>query len=468
MEMKPMRHKNQSSAAIMLRSLIALVAIITLSLGLLITMAVGHQLLEETAVTSTGIIESIKNRTIDGDDDWENWRKNSTLDTSSSYILVYNKRKDAKIRHYYSPHTKKLLAIVPQPVPIIKNLYYRPGKGLLYHQMVHARGIQYDLWLSMDSQVAVLGRVMEVTLIILLLTLLASPFYIRRLTHRLTDPLRSLSVSTQKIQASDDPGSAPLPVPQRPTEVTDLANNFNALLTELHARHEQQKIFIANAAHELRTPIATIRSHAQLIERHGQDHPEIIPQSVTYITEESRQMQQLITDLMTLSQADQLAPDAHQLDLSHAVETVVAKIQSDIPQKITLQVAPHVMIQGNASALAHIITNLVTNAAKYSPADTVITVALQSDAAHNDILTVTDQGRGISAEDLPHVFERFYRGADVRGSVPGTGLGLAIAAQLAKTINGRFTVTPNQPSGTTIRLIIPPKPERDESPQRPT
>jgi signal transduction histidine kinase len=126
------------------------------------------------------------------------------------------------------------------------------------------------------------------------------------------------------------------------------------------------------------------------------------------------------------------------------------------------------MIQGTASALAHIITNLVTNAAKYSPADTVITVALQSDAAHNDILTVTDQGRGISAEDLPHVFERFYRGADVRGSVPGTGLGLAIAAQLAKTINGRFTVTPNQPSGTTIRLIIPPKPERDESPQRPT
>lgn len=450
------KHK-QTSAAIMLRNLVAMVAVITLSLGVAITIAVGHQLLRETAVASVGLVESVKKRTIDGDDDWENWRKNSTLDTSSSYVVVTNMRKDAKVRHYYSPNTKKLLAVPPTAVPLFRNLYYQPRQGvLLYHQMAHARGIRYDLWQSLNSQVNILVRVMEVTVIILVLTLLISPFYIRRLAHRLTDPLRSLSVSTKTIQASEDPGATPLPVPAKPSEVTDLAVNFNALLAQLHDRQEQQKFFIMNAAHELRTPIATIRSHAQLIDRHGTDHPEIIPKSVHYITEESRQMQELVNELITLSQADQMAGPAPLLDLSQTVTAQLTALLPTIKQKIISRIAPNLTMRGTASAIDHILDNLVGNAAKYSPANSTITVTLHADAAGNSVLTVADQGRGISAEDKPHIFDRFYRSADIRGSIPGTGLGLAIAAQLAKVSGGHFTITDNQPQGTIIQLTLPP------------
>ncbi|MCO7127504.1 HAMP domain-containing histidine kinase [Sporolactobacillus shoreicorticis] len=320
-----MKKNNQSSAAIMMRSLMTMIVVITLSLGLLIIIAVGHQLLEEIRTTTTHIVKSLKQTDIDGDDDWENWRRNSTLDTSSSYVYVHNMRKDAKIKHYYSPNAQKILKVAPFKVPLINHLYYRPGMGFLYHRMVHAQGIYYTLWQNMDYQLVVLFRVMQVTLLLLVLTLLASPIYIRRLTHRLTDPLMDLSNTTQVIASSKEPGSIQLPVPKRPTEVTELANNFNELLTLLDERQEQQKLFVMNAAHELRTPIATIRSHAQLIERHAKDHPEIIPKSVHYITEESRQMQRLIDELLQLSRADRLSLEVADLDLSTTLQSIVQK-----------------------------------------------------------------------------------------------------------------------------------------------
>ena len=246
-----------------------------------------------------------------------------------------------------------------------------------------------------------------------------------------------------------------LPVPDKPMEVTDLAKDFNDLLKQLHDRQEQQKLFIMNAAHELRTPIATIRSHAQLIERHGRAHPEIVLKSVNYITEESRQMQQLIEELLQLSRADRLTLDTHLLNLSETVQHLAEKLASAFSQTIEVHVTPNMSVESNESAIEQILDNFVTNAAKYSPADTIIAVNLTRDDDGNAVLAVLDQGAGISAEDKSHVFERFYRSANVRGTVPGTGLGLAIANQLATINNGRIKLRDNQPHGTIAELILP-------------
>ena len=209
-----------------------------------------------------------------------------------------------------------------------------------------------------------------------------------------------------------------------------------------------------NAAHELRTPIATIRSHAQLIERHGKDHPEIITKSVGYITEESRQMQHLIDELLQLSRADRLALDLTPLDLSATVTTIMQKIAGTFEQTVTTEIQPDIHITGNESAIEQILVNLVTNAAKYSPAASQITVTLTQQANEAAALAVKDQGSGISAEDKSHIFERFYRSADVRGTVAGTGLGLAIATQLAQLSNSELTVADDQPQGTIFTLIF--------------
>ncbi|MHA5206687.1 HAMP domain-containing sensor histidine kinase [Oenococcus oeni] len=449
-----MKKNKQSSAAIMLHSLMRFIIIVTLLLGAAIIIAVGHQLLEEVQTTTSHITASLKQTDIDGDDDWESWRKNSTLDTSATYVYVHNKRADAKVSQYFSPHAEKVLKVTPTKVPFLTNVYYHPGIGLLYHRMVHARGIYCTLWQNMNPQLAVLLRVIEVTAILLAVTLLATPLYIRRLTKRLTDPLTTLSHTTQMIAGAKEPGAMRLPVPAQPTEVTELAGNFNELLSMLNERQEQQKLFVMNAAHELRTPIATIRSHAQLIERHGENHPEIITKSVGYITEESRQMQQLIDELLQLSCADRLALDLTPLDLSATVTTIMQKIAGTFEQTVTTEIQPDIHITGNESAIEQILVNLVTNAAKYSPAASQITVTLTQQANEAAALAVKDQGSGISAEDKSHIFERFYRGADVRGTVAGTGLGLAIATQLAQLSNSELTVADDQPQGTIFTLIF--------------
>lgn len=438
----------------MLHSLMRFIIIVTLLLGAAIIIAVGHQLLEEVQTTTSHITASLKQTDIDGDDDWESWRKNSTLDTSATYVYVHNKRADAKVSQYFSPHAEKVLKVTPTKVPFLTNVYYHPGIGLLYHRMVHARGIYCTLWQNMNPQLAVLLRVIEVTAILLAVTLLATPLYIRRLTKRLTDPLTTLSHTTQMIAGAKEPGAMRLPVPAQPTEVTELAGNFNELLSMLNERQEQQKLFVMNAAHELRTPIATIRSHAQLIERHGENHPEIITKSVGYITEESRQMQQLIDELLQLSCADRLALDLTPLDLSATVTTIMQKIAGTFEQTVTTEIQPDIHITGNESAIEQILVNLVTNAAKYSPAASQITVTLTQQANEAAALAVKDQGSGISAEDKSHIFERFYRSADVRGTVAGTGLGLAIATQLAQLSNSELTVADDQPQGTIFTLIF--------------
>lgn len=454
--MKRWQQRNQSSAAIMLRSLMTMVTVLTLVLGLLIILTVGHQLIAEVHSTTTNITNSLTKVNIDGDDDWKSWRKNSTLDTSASYVYVHNRRQDATTEYYFSPNARDLLKVKPVKIPLVRNVYYRPGFGFLYHRTVHARGITYTLWQNMFSQLAVLFRVIEVTGILLILTLLVAPLYIRRLTKRLTGPVSGLSRTTRTIAASKEPGSMKLPVPSRPTEVTELATNFNELLSMLNERQEQQKLFVMNAAHELRTPIATIRSHAQLIERHGKAHPEIIEKSVRYITEESRQMQQLIEELLALSRADRLVLEVSNVDLSAAVATTVQKLNSTFPQTFKTDITPNIHLTGNENAIEQILNSILTNASKYSPDDSTIEVNLVQNSDSSSQIDIKDQGRGISNEDKKHIFERFYRSADVRGSVSGTGLGLAIAVQLTELIGGELNVKDNHPTGTIFTLTMTP------------
>ncbi|MFD1484263.1 sensor histidine kinase [Lacticaseibacillus baoqingensis] len=451
-----MRKNKQSSAAIMLRSMMKLIISVTLILGVLIVLAVGHQLLEAVSTTTAHITASLKQTDIDGNDDWEDWRRNNTLDTSASYVMVHNERADAKIKRYLSPNTATILKIKPIKIPLLTHVYYRPKVGFLYHRLVHARGIYYTLWQTMDPQLAVLVRVIEVTAFLLVLTLIITPLYTQRLVKRLTDPLSALSATTQVIASAKEPGAMALPVPAQPSEVTELATNFNELLGMLDERQEQQKLFVMNAAHELRTPIATIRSHAQLIERHGVDHPEIIAKSVRYITEESRQMQQLIEELLQLSRADRLALDLEDLDLSAALTTIIQKVAGTFQQQVITQIPEAIHTQGNQSALEQIVLNLVTNAAKYSPTDSQITIALTVSDQGAPVISVSDQGRGVEAADKAHIFERFYRSDDVRGTVAGTGLGLAIATQLAALTNSRLTVADNHPQGSIFSLHLPP------------
>ncbi|KRL36458.1 Signal transduction histidine kinase [Liquorilactobacillus uvarum DSM 19971] len=419
--------------------------------GLITILAVGHQLLETSRYSSSNIIKSLKNTVIDSDHDWKQWRFNSTLNTSTSYVHVHNMRRNAAIENYYSPDTKTLLKIRPQVVLPIKGLYYRPHIGFLIYNEGHARGINYELWIKLNSQLEILERVVIITIIILILTLIITPLYIKLIAQRLTGSLTQLTKTAEIISTKDLQTDDKLPIPNTPTEVKQLAMSFNRLLSNLYQQNQKEKVFVSNAAHELRTPIATIQSHAQLLQRRSKEHPEIIDNSLKYITEESHQMAILIDELLALSRADKAVLTLHEYNLSDSLIAVAKNICSIIPQKLIIKIDKNIHINAHQKSVDQIITNIISNASKYSDSNRLIEMTLKK-IQKQVIISVADQGIGISDKDKEHIFERFYRASTVRGSIEGTGLGLAIANQLAILNNAQLTVKANKPRGTIFLL----------------
>ncbi|EJF01638.1 sensor histidine kinase [Liquorilactobacillus mali] len=449
--MKAKIKKEQKSDSIMLRSFLLLITAIIVSFSIITVFAVGHQLLETSRATSDNIIKSLERTVIDSDHDWKQWRFNSTLNTSTSYVHVRNIRRHAKTRNYYSPDAKSLLKIKPQNLFLIHGLYYRPKIGFLLYNTGHAKGIKYSLWIKLDSQVEILERVIIITAIVLVLTLLTLPLYIRLIAQRLTGPLSQLTksaeaISVKKIQTADK-----LPIPEAPTEVKQLATSFNRLLTSLYDKTEKEKIFVSNAAHELRTPIATIQSHVQLIQRHGHDHPEIVYDSLDYVYQEAAQMTKLIEELLTLSRTDKMTLILQKYDISQSLQKLIKELNLLFPQQIITHIPTKMIVKGHQKSIEQILIILLNNASKYSPKNSVIEVTLEK----NDnklIIKVADHGRGITEQDKKHIFERFYRADDIRGSITGTGLGLAIAQQLTLLNHATLRVANNQTQGTVFSL----------------
>ncbi|WP_461241040.1 sensor histidine kinase [Paucilactobacillus sp. N302-9] len=445
------RKKAQDSASIILRSFLLVVTIIIVSFSLITVASIGHQLLKNARTSTEKVIDSLRETEIDDDDDWENWRYNSTLDTSTSYVKIYNTRKDATRKFYYSPRTKKLLKTHPKKVPFFKHVYYSSKYGFVLFYITHARGIRYELWTKMSSQVEILQSVIIVTIIVLLLVLIISPLYIRILADRLTRPLSDLTTATQTISKTTNESMQTLPVPDKPTEVTELTNSFNRLLSKVYEQTTREKLFVSNAAHELRTPIATIQSHAQLIARRGKDHPEILDKSVGYINDESHLMSNLVEELLILSRADQNKIELAKLDLSQLVTETLDKLTPVIQQNVVSDIDANVFVSANQISIEQILINLVNNAAKYSNAATQIEVTLKQ-KDDQILLKVSDQGMGIKSADKQHVFDRFYRADDIRGSISGNGLGLAIVKQLADMNHLTITIVDNQPHGTIFTV----------------
>ncbi len=444
----------QDSSSIMLRSFMFLITVIILISGIITVIAVGNQLMETSQKSASGIIKSLKKTDIDGNDDWKNWRATNALDTSTSHVFVHNMRKDANTKYYYSPDTRNLLKIKPKKIPLIKNLYYRHDMGFLYYATGHARGIDYKLWVSLDAQFETLVRVVMVMIVILLLTVIISPLYIQLVANRLTNSLTKLTKSAEASSSSHMLRHASqLPVPASPTEVTNLATSFDRLLTHLYEQSEKEKTFISNAAHELRTPIATIRTHAQLIERRGKEHPEVIDKSVGYINEESHQMANLVDELLTLTRADRTSLDLKEFDLSKSLLVIKDKMAPLLKQQLTTDISEQITVKAHKESVEQIIINLLSNAGKYSDPTSEIKLSVKKLNDHV-VVQVADQGNGISAEDGSHIFERFYRSSKIRGSTSGTGLGLAIAKQLADLNHAQLSFEANQPQGTIFSLTF--------------
>ncbi|WP_243676936.1 sensor histidine kinase [Secundilactobacillus collinoides] len=193
--------------------------------------------------------------------------------------------------------------------------------------------------------------------------------------------------------------------------------------------------------------------HTELLLKHATDHPELVSDSVHYIEDEASQMQGLVTSLLELSRSDRAETQLTTIDLVPIVQTVIAQYADG--QQVVAELPETLQLHANAGQVQQMLTALIDNARKYSDSSSTVTVrAAQTDDEHV-VLTVADQGIGISDADKDKIFDRFYRADQSRSKrVAGYGIGLAIVKQLAALNEATVAVQDNKPTGSRFVLTF--------------
>jgi two-component system sensor histidine kinase MprB len=268
-------------------------------------------------------------------------------------------------------------------------------------------------------------------------------------------PLKRLTQATEHVALTQDLSGRIQPSGE--DELARLASSFNAMLdalersmSALDASVHAQRQLVADASHELRTPVTSLRTNIEILQQSNQDmDPQEHRQLLSDVVEQIEEFTLLINDLIELARGEEPSADAEELRLDLLATEVLERARRHSPNTpFEAQLQP-AYVTGVPSRLERAIGNLIDNAVKYSPAGEPVEVHLE-----DGVLTVRDHGPGIAAQDLPHIFDRFYRGADARGR-PGSGLGLAIVRQVAVQQGGSVEAEPAPGGGTLMRFLIP-------------
>ncbi|GIF03282.1 HAMP domain-containing sensor histidine kinase [Actinoplanes siamensis] len=249
-------------------------------------------------------------------------------------------------------------------------------------------------------------------------------------------------------------------------EIARLGRSVNAMLAAIDASRRAQRTLVEDAGHELRTPLTSIRTNVELLlelERRPELAHRLPPEEraklLADLDAQVRELATLTTELVELSREEATRETIEPLDFAEVVSAALDRVRIRVPglaYDTALDLAP---VLGRPGELERMVVNVLDNAAKWSPPGGSVQVRLTTAEPGWTVLTVTDGGPGIAAEDLPHVFDRFYRAPAAR-SMPGSGLGLAIVAQTAAQHGGCATAAPASApgAGTTVTIRLPAQP----------
>jgi two-component system OmpR family sensor kinase len=318
----------------------------------------------------------------------------------------------------------------------------------------------------LDDVTATLTRLLDVELLIAagLLALLAlAAFWLLRRGLR---PLERISETADGI-AHGDLDVRVAPADER-SEIGRLGLALNGMLERLEdafARRDrseaQLRRFVASASHELRTPLTSIRGYAALLRRGAQDNPDDRQKSISRIESEATRMASLIDDLLTLARLDEQRPLEHAAtDLAQIVRDAAGDLRVREPSRpIEVSAPASVTVLGDRHRLSQIVANLLENVQVHTPPATPVRIELTTHDGRA-VLTVIDSGAGIDPRQLPHVFERFYRGTppgtgDAGPRTAGSGLGLAIVKALVEAHDGSVSVSSRPGVGARFDITLP-------------
>ena len=229
-------------------------------------------------------------------------------------------------------------------------------------------------------------------------------------------------------------------------ELARLAQTFNRTLDALEASVQSQRNLVADASHELRTPISTIRANLQLMRDEELLSPADREALRADVIEELDELTALVSDVVELARGSKRSAEPGEVRVDEVVSVAIERTRRRAPQVTVACSLERTLVSGEADRIARAVANLLDNAAKWSPAGATIDVSLA-----DGTLAIRDHGPGFHEEDLPFVFDRFHRARDAR-SKPGSGLGLAIVRQAAEA-HGGFVEASNAPGGGALLRI---------------
>jgi len=254
---------------------------------------------------------------------------------------------------------------------------------------------------------------------------------------------------TTDVSKRLDPGGA--------DELGRLRRAFNHLLSALERSRESQRQLVLDAGHELRTPLTSLRTNLEVVRRLDELSPDEREVLVDDVLTQLEELTTLVGDLSQLARGEQRQAPSAPLRLDRLVEdavTVATTHGRGRDVRFSLRTEP-VWVEGQRERLTRAVGNLLDNALKWSPDGAEVEVYCVGGA-----VTVRDHGPGIAPDDLPHIFDRFYRAPAAR-ALPGSGLGLAIVAQVAEAEGGAITASNADGGGAVLQLALPPTPAPD-------
>jgi two-component system sensor histidine kinase MprB len=282
----------------------------------------------------------------------------------------------------------------------------------------------------------------------------------RLAARRVLAPLGEVAQTASYISETDDL-SKRLRV-HADDEVGELATRFNTMLAHLESSRialddsmRAQRQLVADASHELRTPVTSLRTNIEVLLEGGELSDDDRRRLLNDVVEQSEELTALVSDLIELARGDEPPGSTDDVRLDRVVEESVARGRRNSPGlRFELREQP-VIVEGVPDRLERAINNLLDNAARHSPPDGTVEIDVDSTGVR-----VRDHGTGIDETDLPHVFDRFFRGANVRGQ-QGSGLGLAIVRQVTEQHGGSVNASNAPDGGAVFTMTLPGLPARD-------
>lgn len=272
------------------------------------------------------------------------------------------------------------------------------------------------------------------------------------LSRWITRPVIALTEAVRAMDAGDR--SARVGRPKGGGELAELSTAFDKMADTIAHEEELRRAVVSDVAHELRTPLAILQASTESL---SEGTMEVTPESLSSLHEEVLRLHGMVEDLETLASAEAatLRMDRQVVDLSEVGAQIVAALRPAYRSRGVELVADLTSAEAlvDPTRVAQILGNLASNALKFTDPKGTVTVSVRSDA-QGAVLEVSDTGRGIPADELPHVFERFWRGKQV-GRVAGSGIGLAVVDTLVEAHGGSVEVTSSPSGGTCFKVHLP-------------